>query len=525
MKNALVYLTLSRLKNKILSMLKKPAYIIYAIVIIALLAVTIIGGNAGPEDMEAAVRDPAELRAIAVAFFSVMFLFIAKNGFGDGGSIFQLADVNLIFTSPLSTRGVLFYGLFQQLGTSLLLGLFLLFQYSWMHALYGISYPQLLLFVIGYALSVFSAQIAALVIYSFCSGRDRLKRILKYSYYALYAAFAATVFIYGAVDRENFLPRAVAALDGILGCCIPVGGMIGAFTGGLITGKAMSTILGGVLTLLFLGGLAALILKSDPDYYEDVLQSSEKAYETKAAAKQGVVSENSSGKIKTGKTGLGRGEGASVFYYKHLLENRRSRTFILQGSSLVFVVMTIGFAFIMRGEGVIPVLVFSAYTQFFTVAMGRLVKEMTKPFVYLVPEPPFQKLLWSTRESLAGFAAEAVLIFVPCAFILSLSAVETAACILLRISFSYLFLAGNIAGERVFGSLSIKGLVFFFYFITLILLSVPGIIAAVVFSVLELSVVSMVFTCCIAMTVCNVLPALLVFFLCHNILQYAELNN
>ncbi len=35
-----------------------------------------------------------------------------------------MADVNLVFPAPFRQQGVLFYGLFQQMGTSLILGLF-----------------------------------------------------------------------------------------------------------------------------------------------------------------------------------------------------------------------------------------------------------------------------------------------------------------------------------------------------------------------------------------------------------------
>src|SRR5699024_6765907 len=110
-----------------------------------------------------------------------------------------------------------------------------------------------------------------------------------------------------------------------------------------------------------------------------------------------------------GRTGLGGGEGASAFWYKHRIENRRSRTFILGGAELIFVIATIGFGFFMRDEGVVPVLAFAVYMQMFSSSMRRLPREMMKPYVYLVPEPPFKKLLWCIRESVGSFALMAVL--------------------------------------------------------------------------------------------------------------------
>ena len=34
----------------------------------------------------------------------------------------------------------------------------------------------------------------------------------------------------------------------------------------------------------------------------------------------------------------------------------------------------------------------ATYMQMFFVAIGRLLKELTKPYIYLVPEPPMKKL-------------------------------------------------------------------------------------------------------------------------------------
>ena len=76
-----------------------------------------------------------------------------------------------------------------------------------------------------------------------------------------------------------------------------------------------------------------------------------------AAAKEGRVTETGPKKLKLGRTGLGGGQGASVFWYKHRVENRRSRAFILSGADLIFVIASIGFGFFMRGEGIVPALI------------------------------------------------------------------------------------------------------------------------------------------------------------------------
>ena len=94
---------------------------------------------------------------------------------------------------------------------------------------------------------------------------------------------------------------------------------------------------------------------------------------------------------------------------------------------------------------------FATYMQLFTVALGRFNRELIKPYIYLIPEPPLKKLLYAIQESMLTNFWEAVLIFVIVGAILQASPLEIALCILARVSFALLFTAGNVLVERVFG--------------------------------------------------------------------------
>lgn len=264
-------------------------------------------------------------------------------------------------------------------------------------------------------------------------------------------------------------------------------------------------------------------MKGHPDFYEDVLQSAEVTHSAITARREGQLAEAAPANVKLGKTGLGKGFGADAFYYKHRIENRRSRIFVLSVASLFWAVCTIIFAFAMRSSGIAPVFVFSTYMQIFSVAMGRLNKELSKPYVYLVPEPPFKKLLQCLREMLPSAAVEAVVIFVPVALIVKLGPVDTLLCIAARISFTMLFTAGNILVERWMSGLG-KAFTTLLYMVTMLLLSAPGAALAIVLSP-GFGVIGENAAILLSLIVCNIPVALLVFYLCRNMLQYAELNN
>ncbi len=521
--SALNYLILIRLKNTVKSLFQKPARLIYVIVVLVLIGFTIFAGHTD-EGGATQYRDISELVAGATALYTLMFLMLVKNGFANGGSIFTMPDVNMIFPAPFEQRKVLFYGLIKQIGSSLLLSLFILFQYTWMHTSYGVQYGFLLILVLGYALSVFFGQFVAMVIYSLTSADDRKKRIAK----VIYVAYIALIVLYAASfvlqDTENVVRQLVAAGTSTVFRFTPIGGWLGMFTDGIAAFHVADIALGLGLCALFAALLVLIVEKSNSDFYEDVIKTAEVSQSAINASKQGVVAESAPAHVKLGKTGFGRGEGAEMFYYKHKLENRRSRILILDTVSLIWVVCVIVFSLFMRDSGIMPVFIMATYLQLFSVALGRFNKELLKPYIYLLPEPPLSKMLHALRESLPSAVVEAILMFVPVYLIVGMNVPEMIFCILARISFTMLFIAGNVILSRIWSGSAAKGIVMLLYIVIMLLLAAPGVVLAIIAAAFGWVLITGMTTAFLIMTVCNVLVSILGFFLCRNMLQYAELN-
>ena len=278
-----------------------------------------------------------------------------------------------------------------------------------------------------------------------------------------------------------------------------------------------------LLLIILLGVLLALILTCKNNYYEDVLATAEVAQSAITAQKEGQLNEVVPKHVRVGKTGLGKGWGASAFYYKHRVENRRSGVFFLSNMSLIFAAIIVGVSFFMKDGGIIAVFSMATYMQLFTVALGRFNRELIKPYIYLVPEPPLKKLLYALKETLISEVWEALLIFLLVGAILGASPLEITMCIVARVTFALLFTAGNVLVERVFGMVSSKTLIFLFYFLALALMTVPGIVVGVVLSIL-VPVWAMEMALA-GMSGVNVAIAVVGLWLCRDLLQYAELNN
>jgi hypothetical protein len=524
MNNALGYLLRVKMRNYFRDLVKKPARLVLLIILVAAFAVTIIGGSSVQNDPERKVLDIsllcAGLNALLILIFSTSF----SSGIQNGGRFFKMSDVNFIFPAPLSRHRVLLYGLIQQMGVNLFIGLFLLFQYSTLRSAFDITVWGLLLLFFTYTAVAFIGQCFGLFLYTFISSSDSRKKLVKTVYTLLVAAVVVYVGINVWAGKADLTGAFSQYGSSIFVNVFPVAGWMGAFAGCLLHGEVAAALMWFALTLIVYFAFLYIVAKSGRDFYEDVIASAEATQSAIVAARENSVPEATPRKIKVGKTGFSKGWGASVFFYKHLRENRRSTTFIVSTASLIYSVMTIIFSLFMRGSdsAIIAVLCFSAYMLIFMLPLGRFNRELFRPYIYLMPENPVKKMLFATLETLPTALIESAIIFIPCSIILKTGAAVCVLCIIARMSYSLLFTGGNIIVERLWsGNLSKVVGVFVYLFVNLIL-ALPGLVLALVLPAAGIVIVDTTITALLLLVVCNIPITLLVFYLCRNMLQYSE---
>jgi hypothetical protein len=305
---ALPYLYFTLLKNRIISFFKRPSNWIVTLILFGLLGLTIFSGGLEARN---SYRPMSELYAIVSLMYIALFIITAYRGVNRGTTLFSLSDIHLLFPAPLKGQKILLYGLVKQMGTSLTLGVFLLFQYSWIHQQYGMPFSFLLLVILGYGLTLFLGQLTAMVLYSFLSAHQGKRLRAKAVLIGLCGLAAVYVLIPILKGTSSWTLTGADQLSRLPMLLFPVGGWLRAMIVGLWEGQWTPVIWAAAAILLWAGAGIALLSRERTDYYEDVLKSTETAHQALTARREGKTQEMLPENIKAGSS-LDRGRPCSL---------------------------------------------------------------------------------------------------------------------------------------------------------------------------------------------------------------------
>lgn len=532
--NAMAYLIRKQAKNFFRDILHHPSKIILYIFFIAFIVFVYINSMREPVNPQN-FKDIRILHGILLAWLLFLGTTSILTSLKNGASVFKMSDVNFLFVSPVSPKNVLAYGLLKQMAGILFGFIFMAFYSGTLLDTFNISFGGVAVIILGTVIFLFTVQVFSLLLYSFVNGRPKrvsAARAVIYTLVGLNVAVALAVFMQNG-GKENAIYAAIASplLE-----LIPIAGWFKGAIFALISGDTGRVVVFSALNAAFLILSIILFVKTDTDYYEDVLESTEKRFEVMRAAKEKRVyardSRDSARNVKVGKEGIGKGCGADTFFYKHMCEaRRRSRFVFIDKFTFVLLVINLVAYFIMRsidcampvGQIMLISTGISAYILFFMNATGDWTRELSKQYIYLVPEPPFKKLIWASMTSIIKPAMDGVIIFTVTCAISRANPLTGLLCILLYASFGFLFTAGNVLSQRVFGGMSNRGVTVFLYMFMLFIIIAPGAVISVVLYNLQPGLPGIVIG--MPTVIWNVAVSALIFFACRNLLSfYADLG-
>lgn len=532
---SILYLLRKNIKNGIVDAFRHPMKLIVYGFIAASLVYAVVRGFT----MEVDVDDILDIRILYGAYLALLYFIsipIMLKGLSTGSSFFTMGDVNNLFVAPVSPKKLLVYGIGKQLATSLFLVVCFSAYGSMALKMFDLSWQNALLLVGGIALMLFMVQIITLLIFCLCSAKPSLNTILKYFIYflAVYALGTTIAFMF---IRGMTLENLFTAISQPYLQYVPIIGWVHGFIFGLMYGSGTHILLYGLLLLLCCIVSIVLFCLTKLDYYEDVLQNAENYYEFRESIRTGNITDKvmlGNKKILLRKTGINKGSGAAAIFFKHLREGaRRSRFMFFNINTIVLLGVTAVIGLAMKSsfsdsEKVtviyIAVVVICAYIQFFFSAAGDWVKELNKPYIFLIPDSPVKKLIMAGATSIIKPFVDGVISFVFLWILVGGNLFDVLICTMVYGSFGCIYISSNILAQRIVGLSGNRGVFITFYMGIMVLLMIPGIFVGI----LLISAVPkewLVFAASVVglpVLVWNLFISLMIFMLCKNLLNNIE---
>jgi hypothetical protein len=182
------------------------------------------------------------------------------------------------------------------------------------------------------------------------------------------------------------------------------------------------------------------------------------------------------------KTGIG-GSGAASLFYKHLRESFRANLLGLWGfpSILIAAGAAVLAAFIRNIDGGMLILLQSLmWAQVYLIGTGRGLGELYFHYIYLIPESPFSKILWSNLELVLKVLVESFFIFIAAGLIMGEAPPVIGAAVLSYTLFSLLLIGINFLSLCRTGADLSGGFLLFIYTAAVAVVMLPGITGAII---------------------------------------------
>lgn len=523
---ALSYLLLTTLKNRILCLRKKPALLVlYGIILLSVIGMVIIY-SVMPQEVNAG-RSFADIRilyAVVVGVTSLFLFSFVSTGLSTGSTLFSMADVGLLFVAPQSSKKILLYGLIKQAGTTFISAIFILYQVGTLKQSFGLKMSAIFYIFIIYAIVIFFCQLLSIAVYIYTNGDAKKKNLVKVILAGLFLFVGILIYLEYVKNSADMLTSALNVLDMKTFQFVPVIGWAVMFLTSAINGSMLYAITSLLLFFVSAVGVILLFTSGEADYYEDVLHSTEVTFNRLQDAKNGknTVYSMRKVKVKEKQTGMKGGKGHTAIFYKHLLEIKRSSRFIYFDNYTIFT--TVGAAILCKiineDFAVYIVLGILVYVQFFMTILGRLSMELSKPYIYLIPEKSLKKVVSASLTTLLKPWIDGLFIFTATSIFSNTSPLLNLFLAIAYASSGAIFVSYALLCQRIFGGQPNKFISAMIGIGLFMVVIAPGIGASI--AAIMMLPQSLIFLGTLPFTFCCIIITIFVFVVCGDLLDKAE---
>lgn len=347
------------------------------------------------------VYDLIEL--VVAAVFLVLLTTNLLFGEKSGSTVFPMADVNLLFPSPMKPQSVLLFRLCAQMGAAIFASIYLFIELPLLAGELSMPFLSVAAVFLAWILMLVASKLFSVLVFSLASGHPRLRRFFRPMALALLLLVGGAFYLYySGSGNGDIYAAAVGFFNSDASRAIPVYGWFKGLVRFALEGDILpaSLSLVGVLATVVL--LAVLAYRVKADFYEDALSHSEETQELQNAVESGeavIAKRKKERSERIRRDGIGRGAGASVFFFKTLYNRFRFAFLrVFTKTSLTYLVFGGGVALFLRfsnggGDIAIPALVV-AVLLFFRSLGNPLAEDTSREYFVMVPESHHAKVFF-----------------------------------------------------------------------------------------------------------------------------------
>ncbi len=468
------YLLLMYVKNTVKELKKKPLvlimYIFAAVALIGMILLSIaapaISESRGSREVYGAV--------VSTALF-VFSYFGIKQGISRGNSFFRLADVNMVFTAPISPKKVLVYGFIKQFFTSLIIIFVLIFQIPNLRMNFPMVRYSIPVIYLSVFILFFSMQLIGILIYSIASKSARVRtgmeRALNVMVFAVLAGFLLTL-----VRVKDFVHAAVVFLNNSYISYIPFIGWFKVVLDSTVKGFGTAFFINAALIIVSIAAMIFVIYRLKTDYYEDVLEATERLEEIVKQKREGRIKPAlSNARVKrVGHTYWG--SGPSAIFHRHLLEYKKTGFFFIDRNTLIIGAIGIASKYFFPQASIRTVLYFSIYMLFFFALQGKWTQELGKHYIYLIPAGSAAKVFYATLADVIKYMVDGFVLFIAAGVIFKADAATIVLSAIAYTSYGAVYTYGDVLFQKLLGSMHSKNLSLLVKSVITLFVIAPGLV-------------------------------------------------
>ena len=402
-----------------------------------------------PADEEMTEEDIAQMMQVIelIAGGVVLLVFVLNSLSADknGCAVFLQADVNLLFASPMKPQSVLLFRLMTQIGTSLVLSIYLLFQVPNLVLNLGIPLIGAVAVIFTWGLVLILSKLLQVLLYTVSSTHPSTKKYIRPAIFALVGIVGVAFALYWKGSGTDPLTAAMQFFNAPITRWIPVWGWLKGFCMFAIEGNVLSLIISLLLLILTTVALVWGIWTMRVDFYEDAMAKSEETAELQRAAESGnavAIKKKKDRSDKLRRDGLNRGWGASVYFFKTMYNRFRFAPLgIFTKTTVTYLIAGVGTAYIVRFmlgvESFIPVALVLAVLAFFRSLGNPLSQDTGMDSFMMIPESPWAKMFYSLLGGSVSCALDLLPAMLVATVLMQANPFETVAWILFIVTLDF----------------------------------------------------------------------------------------